>query len=422
MADVVPFPCVRPRVDLVQEIASLPYDVFSLDEAKEEIALNPKSFLSIDMAEATFDTPIDPNDDAVFAKACALLDKAIADGFYINDDEAHYYLYRLTAPSGRSQTGVVACSSIDDYENGIIKKHEKTRAGKEVNRIRHVDTCSAHTGPIFLAYRSEGSIEKVMEKLATTEPLYDFVADDGVRNTIWRVDSPEDSAIIRNAFENTESLYIADGHHRAASAVKTGLLRREAAQVAAQQTDGGASSAARLESDHFLSVLFPSNQLNILDYNRVVSDLGGQSVDGFLGRIAERFIVSAPQSTACKPKRKYCFGMYLEDSWYELITKDEYISDDPVDGLDVSILQDNLLAPYLGIEDPRVDDRIDFVGGIRGLEELERRVKQGMAVAFTLFPTSIDELFTVADAGRLMPPKSTWFEPKLRSGIFIHQI
>lgn len=441
MVDVIPFPCVRPSEGMVAEVASLPYDVFNLDEARTEIECHPHSFLRIDMPEATFTKPIDHNDDAVFEKGRDLLEEAVSQGTYITDATPHYYLYRLRTPEGQDQTGVVAASSIDDYQAGRIKKHEKTRADKEVNRIRHVDTLSAQTGPIFLAFRSNGLVEQVMNAYAALPPLYDFTADDGVRHTVWCVDRPEDTKRIKQAFEATDALYIADGHHRAASAVKAGLLRREKAQLSDDSStsdtplasntsqDSGTPSTTEpehcetvLESDHFLSVIFPSDQLTILDYNRVVTDLNGLDHTTFIKHIEERFEVSGPRNQAYKPSRKGSFGMYLDGLWYELCIKDAFLSEDPVSGLDVALLQDNLLDPILGITDPRTDKRIGFVGGIRGLEELERRVSEDMAVAFALYPTSIDELFKVADADMLMPPKSTWFEPKLRSGIFIHRI
>lgn len=414
MADVVPFSCIRPHEDRASEVASLPYDVFSLDEARSEIERHPHSFLRIDLAEATLPDSVEKHDEAIYARAKALLDESIADGTYVEDDEPSYYLYRLRAADGRSQTGVVGCASIDDYESGVIKKHEKTRADKEIDRIRHVDTCGAQTGPIFLAFRSDGAVEAVIDRVESQPSLYDFEADDGVRHTVWRVDDPADTETIRRTFEQTSALYIADGHHRAASAVKAGLLRREAARAAGV---GGP-----LESDHFLSVIFPSEQLTILDYNRVVADLNGLALGEFLGRVEERFDVGEASEYPCKPARKGCYGMYVDGAWYPLAIKEAYRSDDPVAGLDVALLQDNLLGPVLGIDDPRTDKRIDFVGGIRGLDELARRVDGGMAVAFALHPTSIDELFAVADAGLLMPPKSTWFEPKLRSGLFIHRI
>ena len=421
MADVIPFSCIRPHKDMVKEVASLPYDVFNLNEAKAEIGRHPDSFLRIDLAETTLPQTPEKNDPSIYKQARRLLDSDIARGTYITDQEAHYYLYRLTTAEGRSQTGLVGCVSIDDYLEGSIKKHEKTRADKEADRISHVDTCSAHTGPIFLALRSDGTLEKAIEKTFATSPLYDFTADDGIQHTIWRVEGKEDTAAIKQTLSSTPALYIADGHHRAASAVKAGLLRREAAQKL-DSNPGKATEKKQLESDHFLAVIFPSDQLTILDYNRVVTDLNGLKSDDFLTRVQEHFTVSPPQKAPVKPSHKGSFGMYLEGQWYKLTIKELYLSDDPVTGLDVSLLQDNLLAPILGIENPRTDKRIDFVGGIRGTEELERRVENGMAVAFSLYPTSIDELFAVADADLLMPPKSTWFEPKLRSGIFIHRI
>ncbi|MCL1798764.1 MAG: DUF1015 family protein [Eggerthellaceae bacterium] len=428
MADVIPFSCIRPRKDKVSEVAALPYDVYSLEEARAEIGRHPDSFLRIDLPEATIGHPLLPHDDRIYEKARSLLSDAFEDGTYVADDTPHYFFYCLTATDGRKQVGVVACSSVDDYREGVIKRHEKTKPAKEVDRIRHIDTCCAHTGPIFLAFRSDGTIEQVMEQACAGTPLYDFVADDGIRHTIWRVDDAQSTATIRQAFEDTPALYIADGHHRAASAVKAGLLRREARECDSGGTAGGrCDSGGRhavdaLASDHFLSIIFPSSQLVILDYNRVVKDLNGLSLEELLGRIGECFEVSGPQEAPAKPASKGSFGMYVEGSWYRLDIKGACVPDDPVAGLDVSVLQDRLLAPVLGIEDPRTDERIDFVGGVRGLAELERRVETDMAVAFALFPPSIEELFAVADEGQLMPPKSTWFEPKPRSGIFIHRI
>lgn len=418
MVDVIAFPCIRPREEMVHEVASLPYDVFKLEEARAEIQQHPHSFLRIDMPEATLPSGIDHNDDAVFEKACLMLDQAIADKTYLTDSEPHYYLYRLTPKEGRSQTGIVGCASIDDYQNERIKKHEKTRADKEINRIKHVDICSAQTGPIFLAFRSDDTVDQVMNKITAQNPLYDFTTDDEVRHTVWVITDSTDATTIKQAFKQTDALYIADGHHRAASAVKAGLLRRKKAGINAEAS----TVDKQLESDHFLSVIFPHDQLTILDYNRVVSDLNGMSKQELFTRIEERFDISEPQDKPVKPARKGTFGMYLDGSWYQLTIRKDLLSHDPVKSLDVSLLQDNLLGPILGIQDPRTDNRIDFVGGIRGLKELERRVENDMAIAFSMFPTSIDELFEVADAGLLMPPKSTWFEPKLRSGIFIHRI
>ncbi len=456
MADFVPFACVRPRADMAAAVASLPYDVYSVPEAREEVTRRPHAFLRIDMTETAFDEPLERHDARLYQKARELLDADIAAGVYTSDDEPAYYLYRLTCADGRSQTGVVGCASVDDYLNEVIRKHEKTRADKELDRIYHVEACEAQTGPIFLTCRTDGRLECVMDRVCAGEALYDFVADDGVRHSVWRVESAEDTCELRALFAETESLYIADGHHRAASAVKASLRRREelaaaagvatdavtasaAADVSAE-SDAAAAAAANAESDtpatacaesdapatcvadHFLAVVFPGNQLAVLDYNRVVADLHGLSEEEYLDAVRERFTVSDPSAAPIKPQAKGEFGMYVGGRWYALRIHDELCSPDPVDGLDVALLQDKLLSPVLGIEDPRTDKRIDFVGGIRGLEELERRVNEGMAVAFAMFPTGINELFSVADAGRLMPPKSTWFEPKLRSGLFIHRI
>ncbi|MCL2889504.1 MAG: DUF1015 family protein [Eggerthellaceae bacterium] len=421
MADLIAFPCIRPRADIVQEVAALPYDVYNLEEARAEIKKHPHSFLRIDIAETNFSRSVPINDSCIYDEARRLLDLAIADGTYIIDEEPRYYLYRLTTKEGREQTGVVGCASIDDYLSDVIKKHENTNPFKEIDRIRHIDTCSAHTGLIFLAFRSDGSLESVMNKVTAEQPLYDFTTDDGVCHTIWRVNTAQDCAFIRQVFESTPALYIADGHHRTKSAVEAGLLRRKAAQ-AAGQAEGEASLRPSLPSDHFLSIAFPSDQLVVLDYNRVVADLNGLSRGEFFERIRECFIIAEPQYNPVRPAEKGVFGMYLDGMWHKLTIKDEYRSSDPVAGLDASLLQDRLLAPILGIDDPRTNDRIDFIGGIRGLNELKRRVDKDMTVAFALCPTSLEELFTVADKGKLMPPKSTWFEPKPRSGIFIHRI
>jgi len=419
MADVIAFSCVRPQQNIASEVAALPYDVYSLEEAREEIKEHPLSFLRIDSAEATILHSVPKNDESIYAKAKAQLDEAIEDGTFLVDEEACYYLYRITAPDGRAQTGVIGCASISDYLDDTIKKHEKTKPDKEVDRIRHVDTCSAHSGPIFLAFRSDGTIEEVMAEVTAGDPLYDFTAPDGVGHTVWRVGDAARLATIRETFDRTPALYIADGHHRAKSAVEVGLLRREAAKNGGAAVEDAPGMPA---SEHFLSIIFPSNQLAILDYNRVVKGLNGHTLNELLEHLKECFEVSKPQAAPVKPDQKGTFGMYVEGAWYKLKIKDAFTSNDPVNGLDASILQERVLAPLLGIEDPRTNDRIDFIGGIRGLAELERRVKSDMTIAFALYPTSIEELFAVADAGKLMPPKSTWFEPKPRSGLFIHRI
>lgn len=411
MANIRPFQCIRPNEKVASKVAALPYDVYNRAEAKAEVERETLSFLKIDRAETQFDDRVDMYDDRVYQKAKELLEKNIADGIFIEDIQNCYFIYELIM-NGRSQTGLVACASIDDYLNQVIKKHEKTREDKEFDRIRHVDTCSAQTGPIFLAYRSNSTINTVVEEVKKSKPLYGFTALDGITHNVWRIDDLEKIRIIQKEFTTINSIYIADGHHRAASAVKVGLKRREAHKG----YDGTE------EFNYFLSVLFPEDQLMILPYNRVVKDLNGLSYKEFLDKISEDFTIEELGNTALSPESKGSFGMYLNDNWYKLTIKKETHNTDPVESLDVSILQNYLLSPILGIGDPRKDKRIDFIGGIRGLKELEKRVKEDMAVAFSMHPTGIDELFSVSDAGKLMPPKSTWFEPKLRSGLFIHRI
>jgi uncharacterized protein (DUF1015 family) len=410
MAVIKPFECIRPAKEVVSRVAALPYDVYNRKEAKAEVEREPMSFLKIDRAETQFDDSVDTYAPCVYEKARELLEGMIADGTFITDSEPAYYVYELTM-NGRAQTGIVACASIDDYQNNVIKKHENTRADKEIDRITHVDTCSAQTGPIFLAYRASDVINEQVQKAKQQEVLYDFTSVDGIRHAVWKIGNPESIRVIYEAFGRIEAVYIADGHHRAASAVKVGLRRRE------QKPDYTGDE----EFNYFLSVLFPDEQLMIMDYNRVVKDLNGYSEEEFLKKVEEKYDVK-PSDHAVSPSRKGEMGMYLLGKWYVLNVHKDIQSSDPVEGLDVAVLQNSILTPLLGIQDPRTDKRIDFVGGIRGLAELERRVSEGMAVAFSMYPTSIGELFAVADAGRLMPPKSTWFEPKLRSGIFIHRI
>ena len=414
MADVRPFVCVRPAAAVASQVAALPYDVYSRKEACEAVKGHPLSFLNIDRAETQFADDVDTYDPRVYAKAKEMLEAEIADGTFVTDEGENYYLYRLTM-NGRSQTGIVACCSIDDYVNGVIKKHENTREEKELDRIRHVDITGAHTGPIFLAYRRNETLARIMVDVMTEAPLYDFVSEDGIGHTVWKIGGRETVGEIRETFRKVPNTYIADGHHRAASAVKVGLKRRA-------ENPGYTGQEA---FNYFLAVLFPEDQLMIMPYNRVVKDLNGMTDGEFLAAISEKFRVEPAGGAAYAPTAKGTFGMYLGGRWYKLAAKPEVtaaVSGDPVRSLDVSVLQDYLLGPVLGIGDPRLDKRIDFIGGIRGLGELERRVSEDMTVAFSMYPTSIAELFAVADAGLLMPPKSTWFEPKLRSGIFIHRI
>lgn len=411
MAVVKPFICIRPAKEHAAEVAALPYDVYNRKEACAAVKGNPLSFLNIDRAETQFSDDVDTYADCVYEKARELLDSQIADGIYVTDAEDHYYLYELTM-DGRSQTGIVACCSIDDYVNGVIKKHENTREEKELDRIRHVDTVNAQTGPIFLAYRQNIALKEIVAEEKTKPALYDFVSDDGIRHRVWRIDGADRTDAIEAAFAAIPSTYIADGHHRAASAVKVGLKRRTKHP----------GYTGEEPFNYFLSVLFPDEELMILPYNRVVRDLNGMSTEQFFEKLKEKFELEEIGKEPYAPVQKGTFGMYLDGTWYALKILPQYRSADPVKGLDVSILQDHLLAPVLGIGDPRTDQRIDFIGGIRGLKELERRVGEDMEVAFSIYPTSIEELLSVADAGLLMPPKSTWFEPKLRSGLFIHRL
>ena len=410
MAVVKPFCAVRPRQDIACRVAALPYDVYNRAEAKAETQREPLSFLCIDRAETQMDDDIDTYDPRVYEKARQLMKKRIEDNTFVQDSTPCYYIYELVM-DGRSQTGIVGCASIDDYISGTIKKHENTRADKEVDRINHVDSLSAQTGPIFLAYRGRDDIRDIISRVRKTPALYDFTSVDGISHRVWAVREDADIRDIGNAFADTGSIYIADGHHRCASAVKVGLKRRE------EHPDYDGSE----EFNYFLSVLFADEELMIMDYNRVVKDLNGHEPKEILGELSKIGTIEEADGQY-KPERKGCVGVYLEGKWYKLTVNDELIPDDPVEGLDVSILQKNVLAPLFGIDDPKTDKRIDFVGGIRGLTELERRVSQDCRIAFAMYPTSIGELFAVEDANLLMPPKSTWFEPKLRSGLFIHEI
>lgn len=413
MANIRPFRAIRPTEDKAAVIAALPYDVYNRQEAKAVVSDNPDSFLNIDRAETQFDDSVDTYAECVYQKAHDLLWEKIDRGDFIREDAPCYYIYELTM-DGRVQTGIVACASIDDYENQVIKKHENTRADKEADRIHHVDSCNAQTGPIFLAYRANAVIREIVAKTKQTEAVYDFTSEDGICHRVWVIADTADIEAIRSAFDGIGEIYIADGHHRAASAVKVGLKRR------AEHPEYDGSE----EFNYFLSVLFPDEELMIMDYNRVVKDLNGLTEDEFLKKVQELFDVEPVGTAERRPQKKGDFSMYLGGQWYMCTVREADRSSDPVRGLDVSLLQELLLTPVLGIGDPKTDKRIDFVGGIRGLDELERRcgADGDSVVAFAMYATDIRELFAVADAGLLMPPKSTWFEPKLRSGLFIHEI
>lgn len=424
---VKPFAAVRPTASVADQVAALPYDVYDRAEAVAAVDGEPLSFLNIDRPETQFSADVDMYAPEVYAKARELFDARRADGTFVTEPAPCFYLYELTM-NERSQTGVVACCAIDDYLENVIKKHENTLEKKELDRIRHIDALDAQTGPIFLTYRDSDAIDILVAAVKKTAPLYDFAGEDGVTHRVWRMAAASEETACSQAyaglvaaFAKVPCAYIADGHHRAASAVKVGLARREA--------NPGYDGTE--EFNYFMSVLFPASQLSILAYNRVVRDLNGLTKDEFLNALAGEngpFEIIHKQESQLEPIDKGAVGMYLDREWYGLGVKPEFESSDPVEGLDVSILQEKVLAPILGIGDSRTDGRIEFVGGIRGLRELERKVNRidargdGLAVAFAMFPTSIDELLNVADAGRLMPPKSTWFEPKLRSGLFAHLI
>ncbi len=413
MVQIREFAALRPREDLAAEVASPPYDVLDSREARGAARGKPLSFLHVVKPEIDLPEDVDPYDGSVYRRGRENLDRLIEEGVLIFDPQPALYFYRQVM-GNHSQIGLVAGASIEDYENDRIKKHEHTRADKEADRIRHVETLNANTGPVFLTYPAQRRIDELAETVASAPPLYDFTADDGIRHTVWKVAREETVEEIKAIFAGLDRLYVADGHHRSASAARVGQKRREA----------DPDHTGEEEYNFFLAVLFPHDQLRIMDYNRVVADLAGLTPEEFLRRVEDNFdIEPSPGNQPCRPPARHEFGMYLEGKWYRLTARPgSFAGDDPVKSLDVSILQENLLGPILKIGDPRKDKRIDFVGGIRGLKELARRVDGGEAVAFALHPTSIGQLMAIADAGLIMPPKSTWFEPKLRSGLLIHRL
>jgi uncharacterized protein (DUF1015 family) len=411
MAIIKPFKGLRPKPELAEKVASPPYDVLNTEEARAMAKDNPYSFLHINKPE--IDLPVGTNlyDDAVYAKGRENLERFIKEGVFIQDEKPCFYVYRQIM-GDHQQIGLVAGASVEDYENNVIKKHELTRAEKEEDRVKHVDTLNAQTGPVFLTYKASEEVDRLMEKITQRPPVYDFTADDGIRHTFWVVDDENEIKQLQDLFARMDCLYVADGHHRSAAAMRVKQMRQKQ----------NPHHTGEEEYNYFLTVIFPHNQMYIMDYNRVVKDLNGLSKEAFLEKVREKFEVEKLGTTAEKPRTKHEFVMYLDGEWYRLKARPgTFDPNDPVDQLDVSILMNNLLAPILGIGDPRKDKRIDFVGGIRGLEELKRRVDSGeMQVAFALYPTSIEDLMAIADAGKIMPPKSTWFEPKLRSGLIIH--
>lgn len=413
MAVIKRFRSYRPTAENQSRIPALPYDVMSTEEARVMAQDNPLSFLHVDKPEIDLPPEIDPYDRAVYAKAGANLCALEQSGALVQDQQDSLYLYCQTW-NGRSQTGLVCCASIDDYLNHVIKKHEHTRSDKEADRVRHVDACNANTGPIFLTYRQDEAIRQIQtDWMASHTPVFHFTTADGVTQQVWIIDAPDTQQQLEDAFAAVSSLYIADGHHRCAAAARVGQQRRAARP----------DYTGEEEFNYFLAIAFADTELEIMDYNRVVADLNAMTSAEFLKAVSNVFTVERTEPAPCRPTEKHCLSMYLDGMWYQLRAKDgSYDRTDPVAQLDVSILQNNLLAPILGIQDPKTDQRIDFVGGIRGLEALEKRVKTDMRVAFALFPTTVSDLMAIADAGKIMPPKSTWFEPKLLSGLFIHPL
>jgi len=414
MVKIKGFEGIRPRRDLAEKIASRPYDVLNSEEARQEAAGNSYSFLHIVKSEIDLPEDINHYDASVYRKASENLNQFIQNGWLFREKTEAVYVYRQIM-DGHEQYGLVVAASVQDYLDGKIRIHELTREVKEKDRINHVKYTNANTGPVFLTYPAQVEIDAIIAQICDAAPEYDFTAVDGIRHSVWVVIDPEQIRQFVEHFAQIPFTYVADGHHRSKSAVMVGQMRRE----------GNPDHRGDEEYNWFLAVLFPHNQLKILDYNRVVKDLNGLSEADFLQQIQEKFeLHKVADKNAAKPTAANFFGMYLNRQWYLLHAKPGTFADgDPVFGLDISILQNNLLTPILGIGDPRKDERIDFVGGIRGLGELEKRVDSGeMQIAFALFPTSVEQLMSIADAGKIMPPKSTWFEPKLRSGLIIHSL
>lgn len=412
MATIKPFKALRPKQELASLVTSVPYDVINSEEARKLVEGNPNSFLHVTKAEVDLPLGIDTHEDIVYQKGKENLEKMISDGIFTQDEKPCLYIYKLVM-GNVCEIGIVAGASVLEYENNIIKKHEKTRVDKEEDRIKHIETCNAQTEPVFLTYRKREDLNKIVDDfMKNNSAIYDFTAPDNISHTLWKIDDDNLIKQIIDIFSQINYLYIADGHHRSAAGAILGKRKREK----------NPNHTGNEEYNFIMSVIFPHDQLYIMDYNRIVKDLNGLSKDEFLSKVREKFdIEEYSTDNAYKPSEAHTFGMYLDHAWYKMNAKsDTYDPNDVIKSLDVSILQDNLLHPILGIEDPRKDKRIDFVGGIRGLDELKNRVDGGEAVAFSMFATSIEELMNIADAGEIMPPKSTWFEPKLRSALFIH--
>lgn len=406
MADIRPFQGLRPKPELVQKVASPPYDVLNSQEARELAKDNPMSFLHVVKAEIDFGPDIDTHSDQVYKKGAENLQKFLRDGILIQDASPCFYIYQITMGS-HTQLGLMLGASVDEYEKGFIKKHELTRRDKEDDRAHHVDILNANSGPVMLSYHANEEVDKHLETICnTSEPVYDFTAEDGIRHVLWVVSDPKDTERIQRNFLNVEAMYIADGHHRSAAAYRVRNIRKEQ----------NPNHTGNEPYNHFLAVAFPDNQLQILGYHRAVKDLADIEPGEFIDKLTEYFDVSETDDPL--PQKPRHFTMFLDGKWYGLVAKENsFPADDPVLSLDVSILQKNILESILDLYDIRTNDRIDFIGGIRGTKELEKRCNQDMRIAFALYPTSIGQLMSVSDSGKVMPPKSTWFEPKLRSGM-----
>lgn len=413
MSKVRPFKAIRPEAKYASDVVSLPYDVMNRKEAAEMASGNPYSFLHICRAEIDMPEQENAYDRSVYEKAKSNIEKYLEEGVFIREEKPALYIYREIM-DGRVQTGIVGCVSVDEYKSNIIKKHEFTRVEKEIDRINHFDVCDANTEPVFLTYRDDSRIRDILDKFTKDNaPVYDVTAADGIKHILWVMDDEQLIEELTSIFDEIPALYIADGHHRSASACKVGEKRRE------ENPD----YTGEEEFNFFMAAIFPDSDLKIFDYNRVVKDLNGNSSQEFMEKIEKAgFAVEDMGEEPYYPERKHVFSMYLDGRWYKLTASEDIIPDHITDSLDVAVLQNSLLEPVLGIEDPRTDKRIDFVGGIRGLGELKKRADSDMKVAFAVHPVSMDDLLSVADNDMVMPPKSTWFEPKLGSGLFMHSL
>lgn len=414
MATIKPFKAIRPNKYIVDKVATLPYDVMNSKEARRIAEGNPYSFLHIDKSEIDLDENIDLYDEKVYLKARENLDEFRKQEILVKDDKECIYIYKQIM-DGRAQVGIVACISVDESLNGTIKKHEYTRPEKEIDRTKHIKYCDANTGTILVTYKHQRVIDDIINDfMDNNEPLYDFITDDKIEHTVWKIDNDDIIDNLVDKFEKLDYLYIADGHHRTASAEN----------VAKEMRAKNPNYTGKEEFNYFIAMIAPDENLMVLDYNRVIKDLNGLSEEEFINKIKENFELEEIEGKEkYKPDKKGTFGMYLGDKWYKMKANKNLLEiEDPVDSLDISILQDYVIDAILGIDNPRVDKRIDFIGGIRGLEELEKRVNEDMKVAFAMYPTSIEDLIRVADANKIMPAKSTWFEPKVRCGLFLHEI